>query len=332
MDKMLKRRLGNSKLEVSALGMGCWAIGGPWTWAQPGREPFPAGWGNTDDGVSIRAIHTALDIGVNFFDTAANYGAGHSEVVLGQALKGKRDKVVIATKFGHIVNEQEKTVYGDTDQIIKNVQTDVENSLRRLQTDFIDIYQLHEGGYDPGLALELQSVLEDLVSTGKIRWYGWSTDVVASARGFAAGEHCTSIQFRLNAIYDNPEMRKVCADFDLAGINKDPLNKGVLTGKFNSASTFPENDIRSRENFSNPEVVKRLKIVDEIRDILTSDGRTMAQGALAYIWGLDARMVPIPGFKSVQQVQENAGAMQFGPLTEVQVKEIQSIVEKSKVS
>jgi aryl-alcohol dehydrogenase-like predicted oxidoreductase len=328
---MLKRVLGKSKLEVSALGMGCWAIGGPWTWAQPGREPYPAGWGNTDDDESIRAIHAAMDMDVNFFDTAANYGAGHSEVVLGRSLKGKRDKVVIATKFGHIINEQEKTVYGDAAQIIKNVRTDVENSLRRLQTDFIDIYQLHEGGYDPKLALELQSVLENLVSIGKIRWYGWSTDIVNSAREFAAGKHCTSIQFRLSAIYDNPKMRKVCADFDLAGINKDPLNKGVLTGKFNSTSTFPENDIRSRENFSNPEVLKRLKIVDEIRDILTSDGRTMAQGALAYIWALDERMVPIPGFKSVQQVTENAGAMQFDPLTEAQVKEIQEVVAKHEL-
>jgi aryl-alcohol dehydrogenase-like predicted oxidoreductase len=325
---MLKRTLGKSKLEVSALGMGCWAIGGPWDWAQPGREPYPAGWGTTDDEESIRAIHCALDLGVDFFDTAANYGAGHSEVVLGRALKGKRDKAVIATKFGHIVNEKEKRVYGDADQIIKNVRTDVENSLRRLQTDFIDIYQLHEGGYDPKRALELQTVLEDLVSAGKIRWYGWSTDVVDSAHQFASGKHCTSIQFRLNAIYDNPKMREVCADFDLAGINKDPLNKGVLTGKFNSSSTFPENDIRSRENFSNPDVVKRLKIVDEIRDILTSDGRTMAQGALAYIWALDERMVPIPGFKSVKQVEENAGAMEFGPLTEAQVKEIQDIVAK----
>jgi aryl-alcohol dehydrogenase-like predicted oxidoreductase len=332
---MLRRTLGKSNLEVSALGMGCWAIGGPWDWAQPGREPYPAGWGNTDDDESIRAVHAAIDLGVNFFDTAANYGAGHSEVVLGQALKGKRDEVVIATKFGHIVNEQEKTVYGDAAQIIKNVRTDVENSLRRLQTDFIDIYQLHEGGYDPKLALELQNVLEDLVSAGKIRWYGWSTDIVDSAREFASaasGEHCTAIQFRLNAIYDNPHMRKVCADFDLAGINKDPLNKGILTGKFTSTSTFPENDIRSRENFSNPEVVKRLKIVAEIRDILTSDGRTMAQGALAYIWALDERMVPIPGFKSVKQVTENAEAMQYGPLTETQVKEIQEIVGKYELN
>ena len=325
---MLKRTLGKSKLEVSALGMGCWAIGGPWTWDQPGQRPFPAGWGTTDDDESIRAVHAALDMGVNFFDTAANYGAGHSEVVLGRALKGKRDKAVIATKFGHIVNEEKKVVYGDPDLIIKNVRTDVENSLRRLQTDYIDIYQLHEGGYDPKLALELQVVLEELVSAGKIRWYGWSTDIVDSAHEFASGAHCTSIQFRLNAIYDNAGMRKVCADFDLAGINKDPLNKGILTGKFNSTSKFPDDDIRSRADFSDPEIVKRLQIVDEVRDILTANGRTMAQGALAYIWALDERMVPIPGFKSVGQVKDNAGAMEYDPLTEAQVKEIQGIVAK----
>jgi aryl-alcohol dehydrogenase-like predicted oxidoreductase len=328
MGNMLKRTLGKSNLEVSALGMGCWAIGGPWDWAQPGREAFPVGWGNTDDDESIRAVHAALDMGINFFDTAANYGAGHSEVLLGRALKGKRDKVVIATKFGHIVNEKDKTVYSAPDQILQNVRADVENSLRRLQTDTIDIYQLHEGRYDPKLALELQVILEELVSAGKIRWYGWSTDVVDSARAFAPGKHCTSIQFRLNAIYDNPAMRKVCADFDLAGINKDPLNKGFLTGKFNANTTFPKNDVRSDTDFSDPEIVKRLKIVDELREILTSNGRSMAQGALAYIWALDERMVPIPGFKSVKQVTENAGAMQFGPLTESQVKEVQEIVAK----
>ncbi len=328
---MLKRTLGKSKLEVSALGMGCWAIGGPWDWADPGKERFPVGWGDTDDEESIRGLHAALDMGINFFDTAANYGAGHSEVLLGNAFKGKRDQVVIATKFGHIVNEEKKTVYSAPDQIIQNVRSDVENSLRRLQTDYIDIYQLHEGGYDPQLSLELQVVLEELVSAGKIRWYGWSTDVVDSARTFASGTnatHCTSIQFALNAIRDNAGMRQVCADFDLAGINKDPLNKGFLTGKFNTNTTFPANDVRQGTDFSDPRIIKRLKIVDEIHDILTSNGRSMAQGALAYIWALDERMVPIPGFKSVKQVQDNAGALALGPLTDAQVKEIQTIVAK----
>jgi len=118
---MLTRKLGKSGIEVSALGMGCWAIGGPWTWHNPGEDPWPAGWGQIDDQESIRAIHVALDAGVNLFDTAANYGAGHSEVVLGEALKRRRDQAVIATKFGHIVNETEKVVYGDDDQILSNV-------------------------------------------------------------------------------------------------------------------------------------------------------------------------------------------------------------------
>jgi len=306
--------------------MGCWAIGGPWTWKKPGQEPFPAGWGKINDDESIRAIHAGLDAGINFFDTAANYGAGHSEVVLGQALKGQRDQVVIATKFGHIVNEEGKFVYADSDLILENVALDVENSLRRLQTDYIDIYQLHEGGYDPDLAIELRDVLEDLVQSGKIRWYGWSTDLVDRAAVFAVGPHCTSIQFRLNAIFDDPEMRKLIANHNLAGINKDPLNKGILTGKYSTESHFPDDDIRSRADFGDERLTQRFKTIDALRDVLCSDGRTMAQGALAYIWALDDRMVPIPGFKTVQQVEDNAGAMAFGPLSNDQVAQVQAIV------
>lgn len=323
----MKRTLGKSGLEISALGMGCWAIGGPWTWDQPGREPYPAGWGKTDDAEAIRAIHAALDAGVNFFDTAANYGAGHSEIVVGNALKGRRDQVVIATKFGHMVNEEAKTVYGDDDQILHNVRKDVENSLRRLQMDVIDIYQLHAGDYDPVKAVELRGVLEALVKEGKIRWYGWSTDLVDRAEIFSTGEHCTSIQFRLNALFDNIPMRELCANANMAGINKDPLNKGILTGKFTTASTFPADDIRSGADFSSGEIAQRLQTVEALREVLTSGGRTMAQGALAWIWAHDANMVPIPGFKNVKQATENAKAMAFGPLTAAELRQIDEILE-----
>lgn len=323
---MLKRKLGKSDLEVSALGMGCWAIGGPWTWAQPGQDAYPAGWGKIDDAESIRAIHTAVDLGITLFDTAANYGAGHSEVVLGKGLDGRRYKVVIATKFGHIVNEEAKTVHGDSAQILKNVRQDVENSLRRLQTEYIDIYQLHEGSYDPELAPALRDELEALVQEGKIRWYGWSTDSVERARVFADGAHCTSIQFRLNAIFDNIEMRQLCQEFNLAGLNKDPLNKGILTGKYTQSATFPEDDIRSQVSFAEDRIVRRLKTVEALREIFTAGGRTMAQGALCYILGLDERMVPIPGFKNVKQVEDNAGALAFGPMSTEEVAQVQAIV------
>jgi len=324
----MKRILGKSGIEVSALGMGCWAIGGPWTWAQPGAEPFPAGWGQVDDRESIRAIHAALDAGVTFFDTAANYGTGHSEKILGQALEGRRTQAIIATKFGHIIDEDRKVVYGDDDKILQNVRSDVENSLHRLNTDYLDLYQLHAADFDPQPALELRGLLEDLVAQGLIHWYGWSTDIVNRAEVFAEGAHCASIQFQLNALFDNPEMRLLCKKHDLAGVNKDPLNRGVLTGKFTANSTFPSNDIRSRADFGDQSMAWRLAAVNAIGDVLRSGGRTMAQGALAYIWALDERMIPIPGFKSVEQITQNAEAMTHGPLTTDEVAQIQTIVDE----
>lgn len=324
---MLTRRLGKSELEVSALGMGCWAIGGPWTWHQPGEDPFPAGWGVIDDQESMRAIQAALNMGINFFDTAANYGAGHSERILGKALGNQRDQVTIATKFGHVINESEKVVYKDDEQVLDNLRQDCENSLRRLNTDYIDIYQFHEPSYDPERAPQVMEVLEQLVAEGKIRYYGWSTDIVDRARIFANGEHCTAIQFALNINHDNPGMRALCREFDLGGINKSPLNKGILTGKFNANSTFPADDIRHQLNFQDGVPAERLKQLDALRDVLTSQGHTLAQAALAYILALDDRMVPIPGFKSVQQVKENAGVLQLGPLNEDQMNQIAAILQ-----
>jgi aryl-alcohol dehydrogenase-like predicted oxidoreductase len=305
--------------------MGCWAVGGPWTWSQPGEEPFPAGWGQVDDAESIRAIQVALDLGIDFFDTAANYGAGHSEAILGKALADQREHVIIATKFGHMVNEADKEVHKDDEQILGNLRQDCENSLRRLGTDYIDVYQFHEASYNIDKAPQVVDVLEELVKEGKIRYYGWSTDLPDRARIFTKGEHYTAVQFALNISHDNEEMRNLCADFDLGGINKNPLNKGILTGKFNADSTFPENDIRHGLNFKEGIPADRLKQVDALREVLTARGHTLAQASLAYIWALDERMVPIPGFKTVQQVEENAGALELGPLSEEQMQQINEI-------
>ncbi|MEJ2757871.1 MAG: aldo/keto reductase [Anaerolineales bacterium] len=322
---METRKLGKSDLKVSAFGLGCWAIGGPW-WVLDGEERYPAGWGDVDDRESIRAIHAGLDAGINFLDTAANYGTGHSETIVGKALAGKRDQVVIATKFGHIINETDKTMYGDDDQILANVRRDCENSLRRLNTDYIDIYQLHEARYDPEKAPAVMEELEKLVDEGKIRWYGWSTDLVDRAAIFAEGEHCTSIQFALNVAHDNPEMRALCAEKNLVGINKSPFSRGILTGRFAPENEFPENDHRSRFNRTEGVVAERLAALEAVRDVLTANGHTVPQAALAYIWALDGNMVPIPGFRTVAQVEENAKALSLGPLSESQVAEVQQIL------
>jgi aryl-alcohol dehydrogenase-like predicted oxidoreductase len=320
----MQRRLGKSQLEVSAMGMGCWAIGGPWTFSNS-AEAWQAGWGQIDDKESLRAIHAGIERGVNFFDTAANYGAGHSEVMLGKAIKDRRDQVVIATKFGFLVDPEKRHVDTDDDQIVRNIRLDCEASLTRLGSDYIDIYQLHQGQYAVEKAPLVMDELEKLVEAGKIRWYGWSTDHPERARIFAEGEHCTSIQFSLNIYHDNPETRAVCAEHDLGGINKNPLYRGILTGKFHTNSKFPEDDIRHEWSFDDEEGGKYLDQIETLREILTANGHSLAQAALAYIWALDERMVPIPGFKTVEQVEENAAAMDLGPLSAEQLEAIEEV-------
>lgn len=318
---MPQRTLGRSELKVSPMGLGCWAIGGTWYWLDG-----PGGWGDTDDNESVRAIHTALDLGINFFDTAANYGTGHSERILARALQGKRDQAVIATKFGFHVNEAEKRVRFREDDHLLHVRQECEDSLRRLNTDVIDLYQLHVWNYPLEKVPAMVDLLESLVSAGKIRYYGWSTDSVEGARLFARGKHCVAIQHDLNVILDAPEMLAVCEELNLASVNRSPLARGALSGKYSKVTTFPKNDVRNDEWSKDHFFAPTLDQLDAIRGILTSNGRTLVQGALAWIWARSEKTIPIPGFKTVAQVEENAKAMQFGPLTSGQMKEIDSLL------
>jgi aryl-alcohol dehydrogenase-like predicted oxidoreductase len=324
---MLTRRLGRSGIAVSALGMGCWAIGGP-AW----RGETPVGWGKVDDAESIRAIQRALDLGVTFFDTADTYGAGHSERVLGKALGDRRTEAVIATKFSNVFDEETRQMTG-VDQSPEYIRRACEASLRRLDTDVIDLYQFHNGGYDPELAAEVRGTLEDLVAAGKIRAYGWSTDSPERAEIFAQGRGCTAVQHQLNVLEDNPAMIALCEALDLASINRGPLAMGLLTGKYSSGAQPGIDDVRGQRapdwmryfvsGRANPEWLARL---EAIREVLISGGRTLAQGALAWLWGRSQKTVPIPGFKTVAQVEENAGAMRYGPLTAAQMAEIDALL------
>lgn len=326
---MQKRTLGRSNIEVSPLGMGCWAIGGIWQFLD-----IQAGWGAVDDAESIRTVQHALANGINFFDTAANYGTGHSESILAQALAGRRHEAVLATKFGFNVNEAGKHVthYDHPDHVIKNVRAECEASLRRLNTDYIDLYQLHVWDYPLEPAAELRDELEALVREGKIRWYGWSTDSVENARLFAEGEHCAAIQHDLNVVMDAPEMLALCQQMNLASVNRSPLARGALTGKYTKQTTFGETDVRrdpwSNETFFMP----ALNNLDSLREVLTSGGRSLTQGALAWIWARSEKTVPIPGIRTVAQAEENAGAMQFGPLTREQMSQIDELLGRTVAS
>lgn len=322
------RTLGRSGIEVSALGFGCWAIGGEWQAA----DGSPLGWGKVDDEESVRAVRRALDLGVTFFDTADTYGAGHSERVLGRALGKRRDDVVLATKWGNVFDADTRTLTGhdDTPAYARRALT---ASLARLGTDHVDLYQLHLSDLDPGRAAELRDLCEEFVAEGLIRAYAWSTDDPARAAVFAEGRHCTAVQHTLNVMQDAPDLLALCERSGLASVNRSPLAMGLLAGKRRGPQDA--GDIRSDPpawlqgfgdgSAADPEWLRRI---DALKEILTSDGRTLAQGSLAWIWARSPRTVPIPGFRSVAQAEQNAAAMEKGPLTAEQMTEINRVLER----
>lgn len=326
---MQTRILGKSSLQVSALGLGCWAIGGPLHSADS-AYPGDLSWGVVDDDESTRAIHKALDLGINFFDTADAYGAGHSERLLGQAVAGMRHQVIIATKFGDLFEEKSRTWLGHNHPggtvTEKYVRTACDASLRRLNTDYIDLYQFHWSNYAPGLAMDLIPILEDLVTEGKIRWYGWSTGDPERARIFAAGTHCTAIQYNYNILEHNFEMQSTCEERNLASIARGPLCMGLLTGKYHRDSQLSRDDVRALFWDLQGEEKDKLDMLENIRSVLQRDGRTLAQAALGWLWARGPQIIPIPGFRNQAQVEDNARAAQFGPLSDEQMQEIAAIL------
>ncbi|MFI5634332.1 aldo/keto reductase [Streptomyces sp. NPDC051664] len=326
---MENRTLGDSEIEVSALGFGCWAIGGEWQDA----DGNPLGWGTVDDQESIAAIRRAMELGVTFFDTADVYGTGRSERVLGRALAGRRDEVVIATKWGNVFDAETRTLTGE-DTTVAYARRALTASLRRLGTDWIDVYQLHLGDVPLDEATELREVCEDFVREGLIRAYAWSTDDPGRAALFAHGEHCVGVQHACNVLVDAPEMLALCEQRGLASIVRSPLAMGLLTGKQGSSGRGAAGDIRSVppawlrwfDEGGVPAAQWRARI-NAVRDVLTADDRTLAQGALAWLWARSPRTVPIPGFRSVVQAEENARALQRGPLTKAQLSEVAELLQ-----
>lgn len=326
---MMKKRLGRTNIEVSPLGFGCWAIGGPFQ-----LDGLPDGWGEVDDNESVRAIERALELGVNFFDTADVYGTGHSEEVLGRALRGRRHEAVIATKFGFTYDAESRNVYTRIDVSPNGIAAACEASLRRLGTDYIDLYQIHPGGIPEDCLDSVIYSLEQLKQQGWIRAYGWSTEDAAAAEQFAERSTAAALQHPLNVLKGRSPMVEVCERHGLSSINNAPLAMGLLSGKFGRASQLSADDVRgSRHEWvlyfkdGRPKT-EYLDMLDAVREVLTSGGRTLVQGALAWIWGRSGCTIPIPGLKTTAQVEEAAKAMEFGPLTPEQMAEIDGILQK----
>ena len=309
------RRLGQHGPEVSAIGFGAWAIGGP-----ASRDGNPIGWGEVDDNESVAAIHAALDAGVTFIDTANIYGAGHSERVVARAIQGRRDELVIATKFGNLFNEETKEAVA-RDASPASIRQQCDDSLRRLETDVIDLYQFHIGDHPLDQAVEVRDTLEGLIADGKIKAYGWSTDDPERAELFAQGPGCAAIQQSFSIVNGNAETLAVCERNGLASIVRGPLSMGLLTGKMSRDTTFAATDVRQGWDWSGDQG-RRLDALDKIKAILTEDGRTLAQGALGWLLARSPAFVPIPGIRTVAQAQDNAGVLAAGPLSTDQMDRI----------
>jgi len=320
----VERRLGRSEIVVSAIGLGTARIGGL-GYSRSGDHETRLIPEAVEE--SKRAICRALDLGITLFDTADVYGAGRSERILGEVLAGHWNEVTLVTKFGEGFDEETGEEI-DAEVTPEYVFSACEASLRRLGADVIDLYLLHLRDFPLDRAVAVRDALEELVSAGKIRGYGWSTDDVERAALFAEGANCIAIEHRMNVFDDAPGMLALCDEQDLASINRAPLLIGVLAGRWNADTVLPADDRRS-DWFADQEFQDCLRRAETLRPVLTESGRSYVQGALGWILARSPRAIPIPGFRTVEQVEGIAGAMTHGPLSPEQMTVIDELLDRS---
>ena len=313
--------------DISRLGMGCWPIGGE---MYAGSQSL--GYCGADDGESLRTIHAALDHGITLFDTAAAYGAGHSERLLGEAL-ADRPNALIVTKIGIAVDEDTRQItFDDTDPA--RVLPAIDDCLRRLNRDRIDVLLLHANALPVAQAAPIFKQMEEALNAGKIRSYGWSTDFSESAAAFIDQDGFLTIEHAMNVFVAPEPIQRLTRDHGLTALIRSPLAMGLLTGKFDETTQMRAGDIRAndamvikyfKDGRPNPEFIARLNAV---RDLLTSDGRTLIQGALGWLWAKGDHIIPIPGARTVEQITGLASALDHGPLPQGVMDEIETLIER----
>ena len=302
---MRYRPLGQSGIEASVVALGAWAIGG-WYW------------GGTDETQSIDAIHAALDAGVNFIDTAPAYGLGHSEVIVGKAITGHRDQVVIATKCGVVwhthkgkfrLQEYDKQLYGYLGA--ESIRYEIDESLRRLQTDYIDLYQTHQ--QDPTTPIEeTMGILLELQEQGKIRAIGVSNATANNMEQYRKLGPVDSDQERYSIIDQHIEDEQLpyCRKHDIAVLGYSPLEQGLLTGKVTAEREFPEDDWRTDKPGFDIDSRRTINTMldEDFQPIADHHGLTLAQLAIAWTVGQPGLTHALVGARTSQQAAENAAA------------------------
>jgi aryl-alcohol dehydrogenase-like predicted oxidoreductase len=315
------RTLGRTGWQISAISFGAWAIGGD-------------AWGTTDDNESLAALNRALDMGVNFVDTADVYGDGHSEELISKVRKERGESFYIATKAGRRLPKQIPEGYNRA-----NLTQWVERSLRKLDTEAIDLLQLHCPPSQVYSMPEVFGILDDLVQEGKLRYYGVSVETVDEALAAIQNPNVQSVQIIFNMFRLKPadEFFKQAREKNVGILARVPLASGMLSGKLRPDSVFTENDHRNYnrhgeafdqgETFSGVDYATGLLAVDELRG-LVPENATLAQFALRWISMFPEVTTSIPGAKTPTQAEENARAIDLPPLNAATMLHVQELYDR----
>jgi len=312
---MQTRQLGNSDLQITPIGFGAWAIGG-------GDWQFS--WGPQEDADSVAAIHRAIDLGMNWIDTAAVYGLGHSEEVVGRALKGMHNKPYVFTKCELVWNEKREIT-----RSMKEIRREVEDSLRRLDLGVIDLYQIHwpfpEEEIEEGWA-----TMADLQKQGKVRWIGVSNFNVEQLKRAQKIAPVTSLQPPYSLINNavEEEILPFCEQQGIGVINYSPMQSGLLTGAMTAEriANLPADDWRrGNKDFQEPRLSRNLKLVALLAEVGKQHGRSPGEVAIAWTLRLSAITGAIVGGRNAKQVEGIIGAGAFR-LSSSEIAEIQAFV------
>jgi len=313
---MQTRKLGNTELELTTVGLGTWAMGGPWQF----------GWGPQDDDEAIAAIIKALDMGINWIDTAPAYGLGHSEELIGQALRRTGAKPLIATKCGILWNERKEKV---TCLKKESIRKECHESLRRLGIDVIDLYQMHWPDPDEDVE-EAWDEMVRLKEQGKVRYLGVSNFAVEHLDRIRRIHEPVSLQPPYSMLHREAEdeLLGYCAANNIGVVAYSPMQRGLLTGKFSTerlAELAVDDHRRRNPDFQEPQFSTTMELVEELKVIAGRNGRTCAQLAISWVLRRSEITAAIVGARRPAQIEETAPAGDWS-LSEEDIKEIEILL------